>query len=693
VIPLISGGDPATGKTPSVAWTPFRKALPTQNDLYHWFVEQHRSAYGVICGRLSSLVVLDLDDATLAEYFYKSCPDLAETYTVRSGIRGTPHLYYQVDFHVSSCKVDGGDLKAEGGYVVGTGSRIGDATWQVMRDCRPKTLTRADLNRLLNAVGKSPLRSKSRAISSAMSDGQSAGELYKREVVRTGERNNTLFNITIQFRDQGWSQAQVVDALAAIHAVQPPLQGQRSESYPARLREADKTIASAFSRPRRVEQRFHVESTLSDTIDNGIREALLQCGGAAFLRAYEGLLLSGMTCGTTFTRKQAGLLLRGVVGDYSIRKALAMRVNGCPLFERATANADPAGGVENKAKTCFVSQQKSTKSRRRQPAHRPAQVYRLPSPDALRRILRLETTVADALEATDITSAKTYRQALQRTFIQRRPGMYSQAWLAKRLGVTPRTIYNYHQALSIHAIEHFNSTRLDWSNYARLLPSVSLAKRMGIQIGSRFLEDDRGKRYPVSLGIAKRLLVRSRHVYLKERTVNEYRFMYHELVVNPPLVQPKAKCADVSESIPVFTPKTADWWTPQVASYSLNVEQSKQIISSPDRPPLHVRKASYTEPLEQPEAERIAQKVYREMQKCEIGSSLSLSNVRCLVDLYGLENVEPTLKRMFALYRKGNITNPAGFMVVASRLKWRAQQSNVLAPAPQFRGEIRRKNR
>jgi hypothetical protein len=42
---------------------------------------------------------------------------------------------------------------------------------------------------------------------------------------------------------------------------------------------------------------------------------------------------------------------------------------------------------------------------------------------------------------------------------------------------------------------------------------------------------------------------------------------------------------------------------------------------------------------------------------------------------------------MIVMRRKGKITNAAGFIVVAARLHWRAEQDNPFSPAPQFRGE------
>jgi hypothetical protein len=75
---------------------------------------------------------------------------------------------------------------------------------------------------------------------------------------------------------------------------------------------------------------------------------------------------------------------------------------------------------------------------------------------------------------------------------------------------------------------------------------------------------------------------------------------------------------------------------------------------------------------------------------------MSLANARRLLDTFGVQPVEAALKRMVSMRRKGKITNPAGFLVVASRVTWRRQNGamELGTSAPRFRSERRhaRKN-
>jgi hypothetical protein len=70
LIPLRGGPDGATGKRPALAsWTAYQSQPPCEADLRHWFGQQAHSAYGIVCGQVSGLIVLDLDDPTIAAAF------------------------------------------------------------------------------------------------------------------------------------------------------------------------------------------------------------------------------------------------------------------------------------------------------------------------------------------------------------------------------------------------------------------------------------------------------------------------------------------------------------------------------------------------------------------------------------------------------------------------------------------------
>ncbi len=97
-----------------------------------------------------------------------------------------------------------------------------------------------------------------------------------------------------------------------------------------------------------------------------------------------------------------------------------------------------------------------------------------------------------------------------------------------RLGVSTRSIYNYHREEGSVAEPCFLTTPLNWTNYERMLPPPGMAKRMGLDTRGRFIEDEAGKRYPARIGVAQRLMGQGRTIALKHRTFSRYHFSGHQ---------------------------------------------------------------------------------------------------------------------------------------------------------------------
>lgn len=112
----------ARDKKPAVKWASYQTEMPTETDLINW--DKSDFNVGVACGRLSNIVVLDIDSEE-AQALYDTY-DAPSTPTVRTS-RGR-HYYFRapdVDLrnmtHVGKVALD---VRGEGGYVVGPGSFI-----------------------------------------------------------------------------------------------------------------------------------------------------------------------------------------------------------------------------------------------------------------------------------------------------------------------------------------------------------------------------------------------------------------------------------------------------------------------------------------------------------------------------------------------------------------------------------------
>lgn len=224
------------------------------------------------------------------------------------------------------------------------------------------------------------------------------------------------------------------------------------------------------------------------------------------------------------------------------------------------------------------------------------------------------------------------------------------------------------------ALDCFKTIPLDGENYERLLPPSVIASRMGLSTRRRHLEDPRGRRYPALPSVAKRLLIRWKTIFLKERTISEYRWCDPDAVVEhvpvrsaqtafeehlrqgdqcvQAMVAARAPIEDFAKSVEeTEQPSSDDWWLPKAAKQQDQPYAWDNPTPVPPKPDVRTRKAYYPDALDGIEDEQIAQKVYEAIKLYGGDALLSLSSARCLVDLYGAEVVNTTLGRMLAMHQ------------------------------------------
>jgi hypothetical protein len=224
VIPLLGGRHPLYGKRPPIEWKKYQTRQATERQLETWFSEGY-SAYGIVCGSLSNLIVIDFDDVEIQAEFIQEYPHLLETYTVQSGLRQTLHVYLRADFPVSTTKLRGGDLKAAGSYVVGAGSQIAGGEWQVVNDAPLYSISAVELNQFLLKFGIQ--QNISSHLSNLADEAKSPDDfirIYHFLVNELDSRNEALFRTGCYMRDEGYGVADVIAVLAPIHTNQQSTQ-------------------------------------------------------------------------------------------------------------------------------------------------------------------------------------------------------------------------------------------------------------------------------------------------------------------------------------------------------------------------------------------------------------------------------------------------------------------------------------
>ncbi len=698
IIPLIGGSDAHLGKRPACRWQVYTRRLPFSAEIKHWFEGQQTGAYGVVCGPVSGLIVLDLDDPALAERFAAAFPDLLATLVVRSGLRGTPHIYWQVDFPVRTRAFSGGDLKAAGSYVVGPGSTIAGGVWRVLTDRPVRDISRADLDRVLAFL------IPSNAVPSPVSkhvDGfdQDYEGLYRFYVQRLHSRNQALFRVACSMRDRGCAEPQAVVRLAQVHAVQPsPVDG-RLESFKRRYAEALRTIGSAYSRAPQTRPRSQSAGESVNRLSNAVRETLLKRpDGMAVARTLDAAYLSGFLPNAPVTEAQLCQRLKGIVSRETIRTALAARdADGQPLVrppDHPPALADIPDGITGQNNAILSAGQKRTRAR----------VYGLPDPESLACRLGVEPRGGDPLTLDDVRSARQYRQALHRALLRRRPGVYSQALLAARLGVSSRSIRRYDADLGIRPQPTYHETPILWRNVERI-PQAGDLQRFGMYTGGQFLIDDTGKKWPLKREIAVQLLRQGRRVSHMRQGCSHYQCDAPALPLETaetavyaaaaPLEITPRRTPDrlVAEQTAAHTPPTgfpaaapARASRPDFAreGASRRLEASTGVVSHKKRVPRHFRR-----PVPDAAVERTAQQIHARVP------GLSLPNARRLVTTYGCDPAAAALRKFGWLSSRSQAASPAGLFVTLMRVSWRAHQtaSGPGLPEPRFQAEPARRSR
>jgi hypothetical protein len=125
----LSQGENRIDKKPAVAWKEFMERQATDDELHKWFDEPKYNAIGLVTGKISGVVVVDVDSPEIPDEIILNSPLVADT------ISGGHHFYYRWDEELrNDAKIEGLpiDFRGDGGFVVIPPSAFGDKeySWQ-----------------------------------------------------------------------------------------------------------------------------------------------------------------------------------------------------------------------------------------------------------------------------------------------------------------------------------------------------------------------------------------------------------------------------------------------------------------------------------------------------------------------------------------------------------------------------------
>ncbi len=536
IFPVYADQRPEFAKHPAVRWAEYQIRVATLSEINRWYHEQNLSGIAIVTGNLSRLLVLDFDSIDVYNTFCNQYPKLAHSYTVNT--RRGKHIYYTL---IPSLKVpptmrgNGVDLQAEGAYVVAPPTTINGFTYTIAKDLPLHTLIPAEIALIQRFIQSSkhgtvakPLTPTSATLTTP--DHHITVDHIQRLYLEslTIGRNNALFWVSCLARDYGISQSELTRAMVNLHASRPTPAGHRPETHASRTREAYNTIASAYSRPPRPIKPYQ---PVTAQVPNHLREIMLQIKMMDALRTIEALRLVGITPHTQFTAQEAIERLRGIVGRDTIRNALNSTApnTGLPLFQSPRAPLGPNGiAIEPSTAVTNSCELVTVKKSGKNAKGRPAVLYTMPSNDDLFAIFDQKPfKQSDPLTLDDLKNVRRVRMTLHQKFLTRLPGRWSVASFARRLGVTTRTIRNYHNLdEQFRCVPLFKTNVVRWSGLKYIFEGEFPHKGF-------FLTDSLNKKYPAKEGIAKKLLAKRQDVLIHERIPN---FWWYGSADTPPII-------------------------------------------------------------------------------------------------------------------------------------------------------------
>ena len=283
VIPVHGDCAPGEPKKPTIKWRAYQKRIMRESEVKAAFAGDAR-ALGIVCGRVSSLVVVDFDDHMRYRRFCRHRPDLAESYTVKT--RRGYHVYFRTSEKVPSHQFDGGDIKGERSYVVAPPSAIAEFQYRCVNRHEPMELDRCGIDALLNYFHVNTSANPSPGLRVRGRDDIDLATMYRRLAPRIG-RNNALYRTASAARDSGISRSEAERQLSVLHVEERGPSGHRPEGLAERMREAQRSVLSAYESGGNA-------AGYGRAVPNSVREKLLGVQRSCVLaRFVDSMVLEG----------------------------------------------------------------------------------------------------------------------------------------------------------------------------------------------------------------------------------------------------------------------------------------------------------------------------------------------------------------------------------------------------------------
>jgi hypothetical protein len=539
VIPIWGDLQPGQGaKTPPIYTTKYQTEHATPAEFREWFLNKGLAGLAVFCGRISgNLLAIDFDTPEWVAQFQAAFPDLVNTRTHKSGGRGLPHYFYiapvDVNFGFKGRK-GAVELRGNGHYIIMPPTSIHGGAYKVTRGGEPLHLSHEQYARLLKWFDDNFHTSQHETAdheSVPTGDANHLTAIFDKQVIKRNSRNEAAFVTLCIARDNGWTKEAARKALRAAFIKCNPNGEHRRETAGARGNEFDATLTSVYSRPPR--------KWLAMGIPTLLREHLLQHELVGLARVMDCLIMSGWQVGQRFTEAEAvGQCGQHGISRPTVHAALQITVE---TMQGVMVSDDPSTdtsdtletsltlvsslnldvmGVNSNTPALVFNAKDSVHFDYIQIRGKSVKVFTLPDVREWCKSLHITVLFSDAIPFEALVTAGSYRAAITKALIARKPQKYKQALLAKRVGIKRHGMMKIlKRDKSIISTPCYAESQITIDNL-ETLPVDNSDELMDSRWG-QWLEVE-GKKYPPIREIAQRYLNNGYTVTLIKREANHY---------------------------------------------------------------------------------------------------------------------------------------------------------------------------
>jgi len=201
------------GKKSIIEWKQFQEKRATQKQIESWWKDWPDANIGIVTGKISGVMVLDIDSKEALKTVRKFLPGYKSVPRAKTG-KGW-HLFFKrpgkgIRNHVGL--IPGLDIRADGGYVVVPPS---------IHESGKEYRWEVPLKKTLPIIPKQLLD----FVSSAKQESKGQDQKIGRERIKQGKRNDTLTSIAGRLRRKGMDEVEIAAELFKVNKRQcdPPL--------------------------------------------------------------------------------------------------------------------------------------------------------------------------------------------------------------------------------------------------------------------------------------------------------------------------------------------------------------------------------------------------------------------------------------------------------------------------------------